>query len=81
MGQPEYKQKVWFIGGGMMDSEFCLNSRRWIILMASKGKPPMTCPKRENNFSTCEYCGYYEKRKQSKYFISKTLKNKPNKHN
>lgn len=28
--------------------------------MAYKGKPPKTCPKREDNFTTCHYCGYYQ---------------------
>lgn len=37
--------------------------------MAMKGKPPFSCPKREDNFLTCEDCGYYQMRKKSNYFL------------
>jgi len=50
-----------------MKEEFCLNSKRWINLMALKGQPPKTCPKRKDNFLTCEYCAYYQMREKSKY--------------
>lgn len=49
--------------------EFCLNSKRYIERMALKGQPPKSCPYRSDNFMTCENCGYYSKRKPSKYFL------------
>lgn len=42
--------------------EFCLNSKRYILKMAWKGKPPLSCPYREDNFISCENCSYYTKK-------------------
>ena len=50
-----------------MKREFCLNSGRWIEIMALKGRPPKSCPRRTDNFSTCEYCGYYKMKEESNY--------------
>jgi hypothetical protein len=41
------------------EEEFCQNSRRYIIGMALKGKPPKTCVHYEENFTTCQDCSYY----------------------
>ncbi len=43
--------------------------------MGLNGRPPITCPKREENFLNCQYCGYYEQREPSKYLnnINKIL--------
>lgn len=51
-----------------MKAEFCLNSNRYIEFMAYKGRPPMTCPRREDNFLTCETCSYYQNREPSKHY-------------
>jgi hypothetical protein len=55
----------------IVKEEFCLNSKRYITTMALKGQPPKSCPRQEDNFSTCEYCGYYELRAVSKYKVRK----------
>lgn len=52
-----------------MKDEFCLNSKRWIKTMTWRGKAPKTCPKREDNFKTCQDCGYYQIREKSRYLL------------
>jgi hypothetical protein len=50
------------------EAEFCLNSRRYIELMALyMHKPPNSCLHQSDNFFTCQDCSYYEKRKPSRY--------------
>lgn len=50
-----------------MKREFCLNSKRWIKIMAINGQPPISCLRRSDNFSTCQDCGYYEMKEETSY--------------
>ncbi len=35
--------------------------------MGLKGQPPESCPRRSDNFNTCQDCGYYEMKAESNY--------------
>lgn len=52
--------------------EFCTNSRRWITLMCW-GRPPLSCPYRQENFCHCDNCGYKEDREETPY-IKRVMK-------
>jgi hypothetical protein len=47
--------------------EYCLNSRKWIVMMRHT---PNSCPHAEQRLTACEDCAYYELRKPTKYFLN-----------
>jgi hypothetical protein len=50
-----------------MKREFCLNSRRWIQLMAWKMNLPNSCPYKEDRLATCQDCSYLIMKEESPY--------------
>jgi len=50
-------------------AEFCLNSRRWIEVMACFGSPLNSCPNQREQFTHCESCGYYQLREPTKHLL------------